>query len=149
MHHHIVRDWANYSLDLLLNDDESDIDKVNANDTTSELVQQYMTELFLDEEDNNGVKHTLPARITINSKTGEAFGVFGYWNHDDNQKDETAQESVQDMCISNHLFIRDKNYPDADGNIVKWQDTNDTTRAYSHRLYHDFAMPLRNVHIEY
>jgi hypothetical protein len=38
------------------------------------------------------------------------------------------EEDIGDMLQSNYLIIKDRNYPTESGKIVKWEDTNDTTR---------------------
>jgi len=50
------------------------------------------------------------------------------------------------MLNSNYIIIREKNHPNADGRIINWSETD---RSLSHRIYHDFDVPLTNLTITY
>ena len=60
----------------------------------------------------------------------------------------TSTEDVGDMVQSNNIVIRDRNYPNASGKVVKWMPT-DPGREYSHAISHDLAVPLRKLQIQY
>jgi len=107
------------------------------------LAQQLMG-YFL--KDNEG--KMLPGTFVFNSETGEATGTINIrLIISDIPENDAAwssygtineiKENVGDMVRSDYLIIEDKNYPDENGNIVSWRDSDDTTRAYSHRIYHD------------
>ena len=49
------------------------------------------------------------------------------------------------MLRSNYIIIRDRNHPTKDGFVVSWEETNEVTKEYSHRIYHDVATPLMHV----
>ena len=104
--------------------------------------------LFLLDRDNQVGKAT----FTFNSETGEAIGEFSYrtLTNDGNYDSYGSHtEDVGDMLRSNYIVIRDRNYPTADGFITAWEDYDDTTRSYSHRIYHDLTQPLSNVEIRF
>ena len=59
-----------------------------------------------------------------------------------------ATEDVGDMLRSNNIIIRDRNYPNEHGKIVHWENTI-KGKTYSHRVYHDFDVPIENFQIQY
>jgi ribosomal protein L4 len=59
------------------------------------------------------------------------------------------KEDVGDMLRSNHIIIRDRNYPNTDGRLVTWSNVNDVTKSYSHRITHDVNEPLTKFLIRY
>ena len=146
IHHSVIRAWANYVLDIVSSD------SILLTSEIAELAKQKMAKLF---QDNNGETYTV--RFIINSKTGDAKGIFTYnaIPEDDSNENENEdvilvrEESVQDMCITNNLIIQDRNFPNEEGNIVKWQNINNTTKQYSHRIYHNFPNALFNMHVSY
>ena len=156
VHHANVRKWANKVIDVIINNDESNTT------CTSELsitAKQYMQQMFtapIGASATYGIK----AHFAIDSKTGESIGTFFYRDPDSDIEvngepaEEMAvlfksEENVQDMLLSNNLIIKDRNFPDENGYIICWQDSNDTTRTYSHRVYHNFPVSLYNVQLAY
>ena len=153
VHHAIVRAWANKVIDELEEQDDS------CTDALSPLAKQKMSLLFINPDNPS---ETLKAKIVIDSKTGDAIGTFAYrtvGNATDNEElqEESGehftvaytQENVQDMLLSNNLIIKDRNFPDDNGTIVRWQGTNNITKAYSHRMYHNLPVVLYNIRIIY
>ncbi len=94
---------------------------------------------------------TLRASIKIDSKTGESVGTFMFRNPTENDPNgiATITENIQDMLLSNNLIIKDRNFPDNSGNIIRWQGSNNTTKSYSHRLYHNLPVTIYNIHLTY
>lgn len=137
--HTHVRQWAIKTIDANKNK--------AMNSVTSAAICQQM-KLFLLDGDNQVGKAT----FTFNSETGEAIGEFSYRTlTEDGSYDSYGShtEDVGDMLRSNYIVIRDRNYPTADGFITAWEDYDDTTRSYSHRIYHDLTQPLSNVQIRF
>ena len=96
--------------------------------------------------------------VTLNSKTGEATGVFYYHDpiNDENNINEylldpknngaKLEENVGDMFSSNYLLLRDRNVFDEQMQVSAWTDNH---RDYSYRVYHNFPTSLSHVSIEY
>ena len=148
--HHYARAWAAKIGSYLQTQNK---DGVRASDIV--LAQQLMG-YFL--KDNEG--KMLPGTFVFNSETGEATGTINIrLIISDIPENDAAwssygivneiKENVGDMVRSDYLIIEDKNYPDENGNIVSWRNSNDTTKAYSHRIYHDVTNGLQNLFIQY
>lgn len=105
-----------------------------------------------------------PITLSFNSETGEATGLFQYrlvstvrptsadaWKNygTNNGVIQIQKEDVGDMLRSNHIIIRERNYADAGGKIVKWTSTSDATKSRSHRIYHDVDTPLTKISVLY
>jgi len=105
-----------------------------------------MAKLFISPENDN---LTLRTSIKIDSRTGEAVGTFTCRDPEDENKVATITESIQDMLLSNNLIIKDRNFFDEQGNVVHWAYYNNTTKTYSHRMYHNLEIPLFNLRITY
>ena len=137
--HAHVRQWAIKVIDSNKN--------LNMNSGTQNLVCQQMRQMLFDDNGKIG-----EAIFTFNSETGEAIGQLKYrtLTSDGSSNSFTLQtEDVGDMLRSNYIIIRDRNYPTADGFITAWENYNDTTKSYSHRIYHDVSQPLGNVQIRF
>ena len=102
----------------------------------------------------------LKSTFSFDSNTGKAIGKIGIrlpTNTLPNGAAEWAdfgnpiilEEDVGDMVRSEYLIIEDRNYPNSNGEIVRWESTNNITKAYSHRIYHDVTGGLDNIFIEY
>ncbi len=89
-----------------------------------------------------------PVTFTFNSKTGEAIGIFSYYENGSILK-ENIEEDVGDMLRSNYIIIQDRNYPTELGKIESWSNTNEITKRYSHRITHDVSSGLTNIQIIY
>ena len=88
----------------------------------------------------------LDAKFEFNSENGQALGTF--WYKVNNNLTEVT-EDVGDMLRSNNLIIRERNHPTTDGYITSWVSTNDNTKTYSHRIYHNVPNGLKNIALEY
>ena len=125
---------------------------------------------------DNEVYTCMPATFSFNSKTGRATGKIVYrtatgtlpanenaWKNygftkatgdsDNNGYDNSFtlienlhEEDVGDMVRSNYLSIEDRNYPDANGNIMHWTANAPTQ---SHVIYHNVNNGLTNFQITY
>ncbi len=142
VHHSIIRKWANKVIDELESDNGFCTEDNNA------LAKEKMSQLFKHPV-NQG--ETLRASIKIDSKTGESVGTFMFRNPTENDPNgiATITENIQDMLLSNNLIIKDRNFPDNSGNIIRWQGSNNTTKSYSHRLYHNLPVTIYNIHLTY
>ena len=99
-----------------------------------------------------------PITLTFNSKTGEAIGYAKYSkmvtvpdnvnNLSSSIETVESEENIGDMLKSNYIIIKERNYPNESGYVVKWQDTVEGHR-YSHKITHDLPVPLTNIQIEY
>lgn len=139
--HPHVRRWI-----TKLIDDVSGSSSIGSNDTQITLCSNMMR--LIQDSSNN----ITTATFTFNSETGEATGEFTYRILDDSGQNSNLSvqiEDVGDMLRSNYVVIRDRNYPTEDGFITKWLDTNETTKQYSHRVYHNVAVPLTSLQIRY
>ena len=128
------------------------------NASNGEVLKQCMSYFLRDKSE-----YTRPfsATFSFNSETGEALGTFSYreitgaipangqgWVSYGTIS-ENQVEDVGDMLKSNYIIIQDRNYPNEYGKIVGWQGANDTTKQYSHRIYHNVDVPLSNIQILY
>lgn len=106
--------------------------------TNTTTIKNKMKELF-----NNN-----PIEFSFNSETGEATGKFKLKTAD-GVKEFT--EDVGDMLRSNNIVIRDRNYPDSNGQFISWKNVaaDGHDRLYSHRIYHTFKTSISNLQIEY
>lgn len=153
--HTRVREWAIKIIDLA----EKTWPNNGLIDSTVELqtMGSWMAQVFKDEEGN-----IYPITVTLNSETGAASGEFTMRLAPDNQDMTTEnivgnfginnsiqKEDVGDMLRSNYIIIRDRNYPNNDGRLVTWSNTNDVTKSYSHRITHDVSQPLTRFLIRY
>ena len=139
--HAHVRRWVIKLIDNLPN-----TYLINSSGTQTKLCTDMMQ---LIRDDNNRITS---ATFTFNSETGEAMGEFKYrtFTEDGSSSSLTTQiEDVGDMLRSNYIIIRDRNYPTEDGFITKWLVTNEVTKQYSHRVYHNSEVPLIQLQIRY
>ena len=137
--HSKVRAWANIVIDYA--DAKSDMSNM----------LQHMSYLLLDENGDG-----LPVTFTFDSRNGEATGMFDIREAISPPEQEenwathgvidTYTENVGDMIKSPYLYIIDRNYPDADGNIRHWTDSN---KQNSHTFSHDIDDTITEVSIEY
>lgn len=115
---------------------------INYNASTDKSsLKAAMQEIFK----NNDNTTILPAIFIIDSKTGSAIGKFQYRDTSNEPELVPSEENVQDMLLSNNLFIRERNHPIVDkttGNLVINRDT-------VHKLSHNFSSGLSNVKIIY
>lgn len=142
--HPAVRAWANKVLDYG-EDKEKNINELF----------DFMSYFLRDE---NGLPYYF--NFEFNSKTGEAFGELQYREVDLSTLEVDSDwikygtviskiEDVGDMLITNHLIIRDRNYPNSNGRIVRWNDLEDKGRGYSHYIKHNLDQPLDNFMLIY
>lgn len=137
--HTHVREWAIKAIDAYKNS--------TMNSNIQNHLCQEMRRFLLDS--NSQIAEAI---FTFNSETGEAIGQFKYrtLSADGSSESFTLQtEDVGDMLRSNYIVIRDRNYPTADGFITAWEGINDTTKSYSHRIYHNLSESLYNIQIRY
>ena len=100
-------------------------------------------------------------QLSFNSKTGEATCNINYRKPtsqlDFNLEEANivsysqnieAIEDISDALYSNNIIIRDRNYPNEVGKIMKWENT-EIGRTYSHKITHDFSQPIENLQIYY
>ena len=118
---------------------------------------------------------TYPMTVTFNSETGKATGLFFYrlvtnslpetdneWatygncpsKYKPNESlsnfaSSAVEEDVGDMLLTNHLIIRDRNYPTKYGKIEGWDGTTIEGKQYSHRITHDVPQGLVNFMLAY
>lgn len=131
---------------------------MNVNSSTGEALKLCMS-YFL--RGKTGIYSPFSASFSFNSETGEALGTFSYrqttgaipadasaWSSYGTILTNQV-EDVGDMLKSNYIIIQDRNYPNEYGKIVGWQGTNDITKQYSHRIYHNVDTPLTNIQILY
>ena len=85
--------------------------------------------------------------VTLDSKTGEATGVFHYYDPTKTTENNvTIEENVGDMFSSNYLLLRDRNVFDEQMQVSAWTEGH---KDYSYRVYHNFPTSLSHVSIEY
>ena len=53
------------------------------------------------------------------------------------------------MLESNHIVIVERNYPNQYGKVVKWDNSVDGGKSFSHKITHDVSTALSNLQIEY
>ena len=82
---------------------------------------------------------TTQADFKINCKTGEVLVTY-------HLKDGLLTEDAGDMIRSNYLKIEDRNFPNEQGYINVWTESNPEA---SHKLYHDISAGLTNVKLTY
>ena len=156
VHHADVRTWANRVIDSI-DSNASGIIVSGASD----LAQTYMGFMF---KEKTSQEAFLPGKYIFDSKTGKAIAYIQYrkvtaiaapatleewlqYGTIINKNSDDQEEDVGDMLKSNHLIIRDRNYPDKVSNTIgHWLSDN---RTASYRLYHDVENGLQNVFIEY
>ena len=85
------------------------------------------------------------ATFTFNSKSGEAIGIFSYYE-DGSTLSSNQKEDVGDMLRSNYIILQDRNYPTENGTIESWTSSH---KEYSHRITHDVVGGLKNISILY
>ena len=142
VHHAIIRKWANKVIDGIADNETNML----CTSSSSATAKTNMANLFINPNNTN---ETLKVTISIDSKTGESTGIFTFRDPDNPSTIATTTESIQDMLLSNNLIIKDRNFFDEYGNVVRWQDHNEKTKSYSHRMYHNLATPIFNVRLTY
>ena len=141
--HPAVRKWANAILTAV----------ENGGTLTKAKIASRMEEFF-----KNNSNNFTEMQFSFNSKTGEAIGEFIYreptqaFNLSNstisNSNIVNATEDIGDMLMSNNIIIKERNYPNEYGKIVCWQDT-EAGHKYSHRIYHDLSVAIKNLQIVY
>lgn len=135
--HYIVRDYANRVLDN--------------NSFSSQVLCEQMQGLFNFigvNSDPSITENAYTASFTFNSETGVAIGKFQYNALDENGNKQTSylEENVGDMVKSSYLIIRDRNYPDEEGNIKEWTENQPNN---SYKLTHDLSVNLEKISLNY
>lgn len=135
--HYVVRDYANRVLDN--------------NNFSSQILCEKMQGLFnfiRPNSDSNIVDNAYIATFTFNSETGIATGKFQYNYIDENGDTQPSflEENVGDMVKSSYLIIKDRNYPDEEGNIKEWTESQPNN---SYKLTHDLSIKLEKVTLKY
>lgn len=138
--HYVVRDYANRILDSF-----------NDSPLSSEQLCEDMRGLFnfVAPDSNESIADNVySASFTFNGETGLAIGKFTYNAINENGNTQTSylEENVGDMVKSSYLIIKDRNYPDEQGNIKEWSE-NEPNNSY--KLTHDLAINLENVSLSY
>lgn len=154
--HPAIREWAMTCIKFKVGNNTTQTASLNSEDLNALL--GYM-EKVLRVKGNDGV--IFPVTFTFNSQTGEAQGQFSYrtitgdipnnisaWNTY-GEITQNKIEDVGDMLRSNYIIIQDRNYPNSEGKVVGWTNTNDITKQYSHRITHDVEGGLSNFQILY
>lgn len=148
--HPAMRAWATAVIDFQT---KNNVEITNTAYTTLRRNMSYVFKSYSD--------IIFSTDLTFNGKTGEAIGAFTYripTSMDNYSQSDLSmfgiyssreEEDIGDMLQSNYLIIKDRNYPTESGKIVKWEDTNDTTRQYSHVLTHNLPVPISNIKIMY
>lgn len=146
--HAAVRAWAARIFDTY--------QAIMENSSSEYSIQDIKSSLLWFLKDSEG--HLYPITLTFNSKTGEAIGYAQYSKLtsipnsineiSDSIETVESEENIGDMLNSNYIIIKERNYPNESGYVVKWQDTVEGHR-YSHKITHDFPIPLTNIQIEY
>jgi len=127
--HPAMRAWATAVIDFQT---KNNVEITNTAYTTLRRNMSYVFKSYSDV--------IFSTDLTFNGKTGEAIGAFTYripTSMDNYSQSDLSmfgiyssreEEDIGDMLQSNYLIIKDRNYPTESGKIVKWEDTNDTTR---------------------
>lgn len=156
--HQGAREWAIKIIDFAkaqaANQDNADSAHIDSIDKIITAMSYFLYGMSNEENSYSLLK----MQLRFNSQYGEAIGNISYrhpyvssdpaeW---DDWKDfgevKTVEEDIGDMLNSNYIIIREKNHPNADGRIINWSETD---RSLSHRIYHDFDVPLTNLTITY
>ena len=157
--HAAVRAWAIQVVDTAARQSNWSNNGIVTSAVVQDQIAEAMSYMFRDKT----TYELMPTTYTFNSETGEAIASFSYRTPSTNFPASMSvddwlshgtlikkEEDVGDMLRSNHIIIRDRNYADAEGNIVSWSDTSETTKAYSHRITHDVeGTGLTNFCINY
>lgn len=139
--HQAVREWANGALTTV----QSSQQYANVSLAPAAEKAGLISSMSNFLKDSNNTVTSM--KFTFNSETGEAIGEYQYRALDNsNLIYKSVEEDVGDMLRSNYLIIRDRNYPTEDGSITQWTEEH---KEYSHRIYHDCDIPLKNVTILY
>ena len=138
VNHPAARSWANQIIDTIATSQHISVEE---NDRTTVITGM---QVFLKNNNNE----MLTASFEINCKTGKAIGKINYRNTI-NANPSEHEEDVGDMIRSNYLIIEDQNQPTDNGNIVAWENSNDTTRLHSHIIKHNVENGLKNVFVKY
>ena len=149
--HQAVREWANGALTVVQHGQQYANVSIAPAAEKAGLISSMSN--FI--KGSNGTVTSM--KFTFNSETGEAIGEFRYRNIPSSVTSSTnwsstgtnstkRVENVGDMLRSNYLIIRDRNYPTEEGSITQWTEEH---KEYSHRIYHDCDIPLKNVTILY
>lgn len=127
------------------------------NDTWNKDIAITRMKYFLLDPQNN--ENILSTSVDINCKNGRATGVIGHRkiNNEDNLPITTEDfstfgvvnsqvEDVGDMIKSDYLTFDERNYPDKNGYIRKWTETNPQN---SYKVTTDNENGLSNLYIKY
>jgi hypothetical protein len=137
------RSWALAALNCLISYRlaKNNSDSLNATVTDGEtLVKMMWAFLLVPDEENNNEIGVAPAKLTFNSKTGEAKGTFiirewanitydfgsvnnynelvTYFKDSGNYNKRTITQNIGDMVYDKYLVIEDKNEPNENGYIT-------------------------------
>jgi hypothetical protein len=106
--------------------------------------------------DNSGEE--VSSDFSFDSKTGQAIGTMHYRTmsgtptyREDFFKSRGGlelerKEDVGDMVKSKYLILKERNFPNDDGEIVAWEDSA-TGRFNSHIIVANFTKPLTNFKV--
>lgn len=160
--HYLIRAWAIRILDFCVNTARLINTTEDANETNLNNLMKYV---FLDQ---NSSLSQPSAYFVFDSKNGTALGYFkvrkpsgtlpttvggwanyGDFTYFDNEVSNRLKENVGDMIKSKWLVITERNTPDENNLIRAWSDTSETSKLYSHRLYHDFDDKLYHIKLIY
>lgn len=144
--HAAVRAWANKVLDYANTNSITFSTVVNGAKALITYLSYFLT------SPSDGTYQSIA--FEFNSKTGEAYGTMSYRvpTNDIPEADgwasygtlETKKENVGDMLLTNHLIIRERNYPNSDGQIVSWNNSTEIEKGYSHCIKHNVGAGIVN-----
>ena len=176
--HPAVRDWMNKIIDIYVANGGIAVQPGNDTGMQANLKKMLidsegnnLSADFIIDCKNGEAQGTLQYRKLVLPTTTPTWADF------DTYIDSTIYESIEnvgDMIVSNFFRIQERNNPNSDGFIVRWGwphyqlntdgsidyskpfneglSSNNVpveSKLYSHRLYHDFTVPLTNVHFTY
>lgn len=131
INHYLVRAYA--------------ISITNQNSYSQNMAIQTMIRMIKDVS-NDTFK---PITFQIDCKNGQVIATIQYHSAINSSSFSTVVENAGDMVRSSYLIIDEQNYFNSDGYIAKWEDSNDITKSYSHRVYTDVIDGLSNFSMEY
>lgn len=82
-------------------------------------------------------KEAIPTIFRVNENTSSLSRQY------------TGIDDAGDMLLTNNIIIRERNYPNENGRFLHWENLNETTRRYSHRITHNFPVSIHNLQILY
>lgn len=149
--HQGARDWATKVVDCAK--------KVSNTELANSQLEAMCTAMSYFLKSKASEFPVLSMHFKFNSQYGEAIGEVQYRYSDAAAPTAWAnwasygtikkvEEDVGDMLNSNYLIIKERNYPNENGKIVRWADSL-KGRSYSHKIVHNFESPLSNFIIQY